>query len=358
MKDSRGDLGSVGAGRKDGLGRHIIIAGAGAAGLASALVLARAGNRVTLLERDSGVAGRAPSDGNGGPLDLTRPQRPTKVVACSSQNGMSISRYIAAAAARRSRASCRWPTRPVELAEPEVAVRDERAHAQLRGQGGRLPVVPLRLGDVAGPVARRDLAEESPGIRFLASLLALHGEIERAPANGGGLVNPPGEEEGLRPPRGPLRLAPAHHDSLASLQSSVRGAAGLRRPDRQARRRSPGARRSGICSGKSRDRQTSSASSSTTIAAGNRPGEMNEAAGRTGHGRGPTSSRVPGRSRPSPRGRASPRANSPTRRGSARAARRKAVVVEESRDFARGPLSSRGCPGRGSSPGRSRPSEW
>ena len=78
----------------------------------------------------------------------------------------------------------------VELAEPEMAVGDERAHAQLPGQGRRQPVVPLRLADVEAIAVRRDLAEEPLRIRFLASLLALNGEIERALTGGGGIFTP------------------------------------------------------------------------------------------------------------------------------------------------------------------------
>ena len=58
--------------------------------------------------------------------------------ACSSQNRMSISRYIVVAVVRCSWACSPLARAPVELAEAEVAVGDEGAHAELGGEGERL----------------------------------------------------------------------------------------------------------------------------------------------------------------------------------------------------------------------------
>src|SRR6266566_526280 len=50
---------------------------------------------------------------------------------------------------------------PVELAEAEVAVGDERAHAELLGEGQRLAIVRLRDIDLEAVGMGRDVAEQS-----------------------------------------------------------------------------------------------------------------------------------------------------------------------------------------------------
>src|SRR5262245_30424347 len=67
---------------------------------------------------------------------------------------------------------------PVELAEAEVAVGDEGAHAELVGQSEGLAVVGL------GPVALRripprgDFADKAQGICVGSTLLVIAGEVE------------------------------------------------------------------------------------------------------------------------------------------------------------------------------------
>ena len=69
------------------------------------------------------------------------PRSRISVAACSSQNRMSISRYIVVAVVRCSLRLLALARAPVELAEAEVAVGDERAHAELAGESQRLAVV-------------------------------------------------------------------------------------------------------------------------------------------------------------------------------------------------------------------------
>ena len=62
--------------------------------------------------------------------------------ACSSQYVMPMSsRYIVVAVARCSRVTWGLPVGPIELAEAELAVRDEGAHAEFDGEILRLTVV-------------------------------------------------------------------------------------------------------------------------------------------------------------------------------------------------------------------------
>ena len=72
-----------------------------------------------------------------------------------------------------------WPSQlEVQGTEAQVAVRLERAHAQLLGQGEGLAVVAgggLALG---GLLARRALAQEPQGPGLVAALLVLAGEVE------------------------------------------------------------------------------------------------------------------------------------------------------------------------------------
>ena len=63
--------------------------------------------------------------------------------AFSSQKRMPISRYIVAAVVRCSLGLRAVARSPVELAEAEVAVGDERAHATRLGEPQRFAVVNL-----------------------------------------------------------------------------------------------------------------------------------------------------------------------------------------------------------------------
>jgi len=71
-------------------------------------------------------------------------------------------------------------------------------------------------------------------IRFLATLLALNGEAERALTGGGGIVNPAGEEQRLGQPRRPQGLGPHHRQSLGVLHALLeeRQAFGESTPER------------------------------------------------------------------------------------------------------------------------------
>ena len=73
---------------------------------------------------------------------------------------MSISRYIVVAVVRCSCACSRLPVRRVQLAEAEVAVGDERAHAARLGEGQRLAVVGLAALGVEPVGMGRDVAEQ------------------------------------------------------------------------------------------------------------------------------------------------------------------------------------------------------
>ena len=87
----------------------------------------------------SGAARRPPQDvpTNAPPIHEV-PRVRISASAFSSQKRMSISRYIVVAVVRCSCACSPLARAPVELAEAEVAVGDERAHAELVGQGHRL----------------------------------------------------------------------------------------------------------------------------------------------------------------------------------------------------------------------------
>ena len=80
--------------------------------------------------------------------------------ACSSQKRMSISRYIVVAVVRCSLRLLALAGAPVELAEAEVAVGDERAHAARLGERQRLAVVGLAALGVEPVGMGRDVAEQ------------------------------------------------------------------------------------------------------------------------------------------------------------------------------------------------------
>ena len=75
------------------------------------------------------------------------------------------------------RACSRWPVR-IQRAETPVAVRLERAHAQLLGQGEGLAVVAGGRLALSGRLARRALAEEPQRPGLVAALLVLAGELD------------------------------------------------------------------------------------------------------------------------------------------------------------------------------------
>ena len=85
---------------------------------------------------------------------------PSSASAFSSQNAMSISRYIVAAVVRCSGGLRVVTGAPVERAEAEVAVGDEGAHAELGGERQRLLVVRLGPLEVGCASRRGDLAQK------------------------------------------------------------------------------------------------------------------------------------------------------------------------------------------------------
>jgi hypothetical protein len=60
-----------------------------------------------------------------------------------------------------------------------VAVRLQRAHAEVPGQGEGLAVVIAGLVALRRLVSRRNIAEEAQGIRLMAALLVRTGECQR-----------------------------------------------------------------------------------------------------------------------------------------------------------------------------------
>ena len=89
------------------------------------------------------------------------PQHPVGIHDCcsasafSSQTLMPISRYIVVAVVEVLLGLSRLSRAPVELAETEVAVGDEGAHAEFVGQRHRLAVVVLCRLNVGGSLMRR-----------------------------------------------------------------------------------------------------------------------------------------------------------------------------------------------------------
>ena len=107
---------------------------------------------------------------------------------------MSISRYIVAAVVRCSWACSRLPVAPRELAEAEMAVGDERAHAARLGQRQRFAVVGLGALGIEPVGMGRDVAEQvqrmgrEPGVRRRI--------FERAVAQAPRLVEPAEQQSG------------------------------------------------------------------------------------------------------------------------------------------------------------------
>ena len=76
---------------------------------------------------------------------------------------------------------------PVQFAQTNMAMRDERAHAELFGEAESLAIVVFRLPDIKGIFARGDLAEEPKSVRLVSSLFVLTGETEGALCGGTGI---------------------------------------------------------------------------------------------------------------------------------------------------------------------------
>ena len=81
----------------------------------------------------------------------------------------------------------------VELAEAEVAVGDEGAHAELGGEGQGLAVVAF---SVLGAAGRRDVTGEAEGVGLAGPSPQPAGERQGLAGVAPGLVDPPGREAG------------------------------------------------------------------------------------------------------------------------------------------------------------------
>src|SRR5215475_7691105 len=87
-----------------------------------------------------------------------------------------------------------WLARaPGNLAEAEVAVGDQRAHAELAGERQRLAVV---ASGILGAACRRDVTDEAEGVGLACPSPQPAGERQCLSGVAGGLVDPPGREVG------------------------------------------------------------------------------------------------------------------------------------------------------------------
>ena len=124
------------------------------------------------------------------------------------------------------------PYSPVQFAQTNVAMRDERAHAEFFSEGESLAIVVFRLPDIKGIFARRDLAKEPKSVRLVSSLFVLTGETQGALCGGTGIRFPPGQQIRFAQPDGPQRLALlAPLMTGRSTASSRRGIASALRPE-------------------------------------------------------------------------------------------------------------------------------
>src|SRR3972149_2788920 len=99
------------------------------------------------------------------------------------------------------------PCPPVQFAQTNVALRDERPHPELFSEGEGLAIVAFRLPDIKGIFARRDLAKEPKSVRLVSSLFVLMGETHSALCGGTGIRFPPGQQIRFAQPEGPQRFA-------------------------------------------------------------------------------------------------------------------------------------------------------
>src|SRR5262245_23022160 len=91
-----------------------------------------------------------------------------------------------------------WPAQlDIQHAQAEVAVRLQRAHANLFGQGEGLAVVGFGLGNVRWIAMRGTVAQETVRMRLVAMPCVGAGEIEEAFGKGARLVHAVNEEQSL-----------------------------------------------------------------------------------------------------------------------------------------------------------------
>src|SRR5262245_61189465 len=69
---------------------------------------------------------------------------------------------------------------PIKFSKTNVAMRNERSHAEFFSEGESLAIVVFRLPDIRRIFARCDLAEQPKNVRLVSSLFVLTGEIKRA----------------------------------------------------------------------------------------------------------------------------------------------------------------------------------
>jgi len=96
---------------------------------------------------------------------------------------------------------------PMELSEADVAMRDERTHAEFFAEGESLAIVVFRLPQIRRNFAHRDLAEEPKSVRLVSSLFVLTGETQGALCGGTGIRFPTGQQIRFAQPDGSQRLA-------------------------------------------------------------------------------------------------------------------------------------------------------
>jgi hypothetical protein len=85
----------------------------------------------------------------------------------------------------------------VEGAEPQVAMRLQRAHAQVLGQGESLAVVASSLVDVQGLALHSNFAEEAMRMCLVAAPYLGTGELEKAASKRARFVHAADEEQGF-----------------------------------------------------------------------------------------------------------------------------------------------------------------
>src|SRR5687767_547619 len=68
---------------------------------------------------------------------------------------------------------------PVELAETEVTMRDERAHSENLSQPEPLSITRFRVGEAGAVAVRRTVTQKPERPRLVPSLSARHGEFKR-----------------------------------------------------------------------------------------------------------------------------------------------------------------------------------
>jgi len=108
---------------------------------------------------------------------------------------------------------------PVELAEAEVAVGNERAHAKFAGERQRLAIVAF---SVLGAACRRDVTGEAEGVGLASPSPQPAGERQSLSGVAGGLVDPPGRESPrLRDGRTPDRTSQWPKAGYHSLRNSA-----------------------------------------------------------------------------------------------------------------------------------------